>query len=78
MINQGKQEEVRKEAKKILDNFANALGKVRIKKKEFKKEIGGYREERNGEDCNNEFRKTMFENAPEKDGDCIIAEKKKW
>ena len=31
-----------------------------------------------GEKCDQEFRKIMFENAPEKNKDFIIAEKKRW
>jgi len=71
-------EKIRKEAKKIIDNFAAALEKVKVKKKPLNAELGGFREEGEGKICDAHFRKTMFDNAPEKDGDCIIAEKKKW
>ncbi len=78
MISEKKQAEIKKEAKEILDKFASALDKVKIKKKELKKPAGGYREEKEGMQGNPDFRNRMFENAPRKEGDCIIAEKKKW
>ena len=89
-------EEIRAEAKAILDKFASALEKVKLKEKVEKKETGGYRKEAQGKKCDESFRKAMFENfrikdsdsarksdedfrhAPQKDEDCIIAEKKSW
>lgn len=78
MINEKQRNDIRLEAKRILDNFASALENVKIKKESVKKHAGGYRKEKNGEKCDDDFRKIMFENSPEKEGDCIIAERKKW
>ena len=78
MITDKERDNIKKEAKAILDNFALALEKVKIKKKELKKPAGGYREEKEGMQNNPDFRSRVFENAPNKNGDCIIAEKKKW
>ena len=78
MISEKQKNQIKIEAKKILDNFADALEKVRVEKKKVKKHAGGYRKEKDGEKCDNDFRQGMFENAPSKEGDCIIAEKKKW
>ena len=78
-MDEKKQEEIRKGAKKILDNFASALDKVKIEKKGLKKEVGGFRKEEGGVDRHDaDFRRRMFENAPNKDEDCIIAETKEW
>ena len=94
-MNENKKEEIRKEAKRILDNFSKALEKVSVKKKVLKKEVGGFRDEGNGKETDMDFRKRIFENfrikdsdsaresddsrhAPNKDGDYLIAEKKKW
>ena len=77
-IEEKKREEIRKGAKKILDNFSKALDKVKLEKKEIKKESGGVREEDKPIESSEDFRKRMFENAPKKDGDCIMAEKKSW
>ena len=73
-----KKEEIKKEAKKILDDFSKALDKVKVKKKPSKKGVGGFREEGNGKETDMDFRDRMFDNAPEKESDYIIAEKKKW
>ena len=78
MISEKEHEEIRREAKKILDSFAFALRKVKTKEKRLKRDVGGFREVGEGLKGNEDFRKRMFENAPKKDGDCIIAEKKKW
>ncbi len=78
MISEREKEEIKKEAKEILDKFANSLEKVKTKKKELKVQTGGFRKEGAGEETDSDFRKRMFENAPRKDGDFILAEKKKW
>ncbi len=91
-----KREEIRGQAKKILANFAKSLEKVKFKEKAGKKEVGGFREEREPSKQDADFRKRVFDNfrikdsesarestedsrhAPNKDEDCIIAEKAKW
>lgn len=78
MISDKEREEIRLQAKGILDNFAASLEKVKIKKEKIKKPYGGYRKEGIGQKGNEDFRERMFANAPSKEGDCIIAEKKKW
>ena len=78
MVSEKEREAIRKEAKKILDNFAKALSKVKVREKKLKKELGGFREEGEGKICDPLFKKTMLANAPETDGDYIVAEKKKW
>ena len=78
MISEKEHEEIRKEARRILDSFASAFEGVDTRQKRLKRVIGGFREEGAGGDADEKFRKIMFENAPDKEGDCIIAEKKKW
>ena len=77
-MNEQRREEIRKQAKRILDDFAYSLEKVKIKGKELKGELGGFREEGSGKKSDSDFRKIMFENAPEKNEDNLIVEKKKW
>ena len=77
-MKEDQKEQIKKEAKKIIDNFASAIEKVKIKGKKDKKEVGGFREEKDGMKPNSDFRKRMFENAPQKNDDNIIAEKKSW
>ncbi len=77
-ISEQKREEIQNQAKKILENFAQALAKVNSKKKEFKKDVGGFREEGPGLQSGESFRKALFKNAPRTSKDFILAEKKKW
>ena len=77
-ISEEKRGKIEKEAREILKKFSSALAKVKIPKMEAKKEVGGFREEREGKKGDEEFKRRMFANAPEKDGDYIIAEKKTW
>ena len=69
---------IQKEAREVLRKFEDALSKVKVTEKELKREVGGFREEGLGEGADSDFRKRMFENAPHKEGDFIISEKKKW
>lgn len=77
-VDEKKREQIKKEAQDILKKFAASLEKVKFEEKENKKGVGGFRGEGEGLKGNEDFRKRMFENAPEKDDDCIIAEKKTW
>jgi len=71
------EEEIRKQAKAIMDEFVKALGKIEeegeagIKRKETMRIPEGSR-------MDDEFRQRMFKNAPRKKGDFIVAERKKW
>jgi len=77
-VSEKEKEEIRKQAKSILESFSSKLSKVDYKSKEL--EIirkAGVREE--GENVQEEIsREIMFKNAPNKKGDFIVAEKKKW
>ncbi len=77
-MDEKKREEIQNEAKKILAGFSKALEGVKFKEKALKERVGGFRQEGAGEQGNKDFRDRMFANAPEKEGDYIIAEKKKW
>jgi len=70
-------QEIKKQAKKIIDNFAKELEKVKIEEARVEREQDR-REEGEGEEGDEEFRKIMFENAPDKDNDCIVGEKGSW
>ena len=70
-------EELKGEAKQILDSFAKALAGVKLKLDSGKTSSEGYREKSEAK-RNTEFKKRMFANAPKKNEDYIIAEKKQW
>ena len=79
MIDEKKRQEIEKQAEEILRKFSESLKKVKIdNKKEGKKEVGGFRKEGEGEKGDEDFRERMFANAPNKEGDAIVAEKKSW
>lgn len=72
-------EKIKSDAKKIIDSFSGKLSKIKVPDKEFVIKRKDYeRKEGDGEECDNDFKKIMFENAPNKNGDFILAEKKKW
>lgn len=78
-VSEKEKEEIKKQAKSIMDKFSEKISKIDkkipeplIERKEFE------REEKQGKESNSDFRKRMFENAPQKNKDFIIAEKKKW
>lgn len=71
-------DEIASEAKQILERFSKALEKVKVAGKREEKETGGFREEKESVRGDEDFRRRMFANAPNKNEDAIIAEKKKW
>lgn len=79
MISEDKKKEIEMDAQKILKNFSKSLSKIKFSEKKKKAEgVSGFRKEGNGEKCDDNFRKIMFENAPDKNDNSIIAEKKEW
>ncbi len=71
--------DIRKQAKKMMDDFSKKLSKIDKKIEEpLIERDEGEREEGDRGSCDKEFRKIMFENAPSKNKDFIIAEKKEW
>jgi hypothetical protein len=79
MLDTKKREEVRKQAKEIMDKFAKSLGDVKEKVEEDNVEREqDRRKEGEGKTSNSDFREIIFENAPNKNKDYIIGEKKKW
>ena len=75
---ENKRKLVEKQAKELLASFSKKLARVEFKEKVVKGQVGGFREEGPGNQCNPEFRKIMFENAPKTEGDFIIGETKQW
>ena len=76
-VSEKEKEDIRKQAKGIMDSFSKKLAKVGKVKESFIERPVDEREE-GKEECAEIDRDMMFENAPEKNEDFIIAEKKKW
>ena len=73
-------EKIKRQAKQILDSFADALASV---EKEGKEEAGVDREEferkeGDGKEGDADFRSNFLKNAPGHDDDFIIAERGEW
>lgn len=70
-------EEIKKQAKKILDDFAKELEKVDTEEAKVERDEDR-RKEGKGEELDGEFRKIMLNNAQETENDCVKAEKGRW
>lgn len=71
-------EKIKKETKILLDEFSKELGKVKSNEESNVIRSKDRRKDSEGKKCDSSFRQIMFENAPQKDKDFILAEKKKW
>lgn len=79
-------EEIKKQVAVILDSFSKKLSQIdreikeqAIEREEYvRKEKINQKEPSKKENMPNFSRQKMFENAPDKNEDSIIAEKKKW
>lgn len=77
-LSEKEREEIRKQVNTILNSFSAKLSEIKgeikeqsIDRKEF--------ERKEGQEQDNSFsREMMFKNAPEKNKDFIIGERKKW
>jgi hypothetical protein len=76
-VSEKEKEEIRLESKKLLNNFASKLEKIKAPEGHFSKGTG-YREEGTGWNTDPDFKELMFDNAPFIDEDSIIAEKGAW
>lgn len=76
-VSKEEQELIKKEAKAIMDNFAASL--KGLDKSEFE---GVQRPQQLRKEtlasCDPDFRSRFFDNVPNKEGDWLKAEKKKW
>lgn len=70
-------EDIKKQAKKILDDFAKALESVKFEE-ELVERDSDRRDETEASEPNAEFRKIVLENAPATKEGCILTEKGKW
>ena len=77
-VSESEKKEIQKQAKKIMDDFAGQLNKVKEQVREDFVERGDGQREEISADCNKISRGIMFENAPKKNGDFIVGEEKKW
>jgi len=78
-MEESEKQKIKAEAHQILEKFSKALEKAKIEGKESNVEReNDRRKEGEGKDLDEDFKKIMFENAPAKNEEFLIAEKKSW
>ena len=79
-VSEKEKEEIQKNAKKLLDNFARKLEKIKTKEGHFKSSVSetGLREEGTGWNTDEDFRSITLSNAPFVEDDFLVAEKGGW
>ena len=76
-VSEEEKEEIRKNSKKLLNEFASKLAKIKAPEGHFENE-SGTREEGTGWKTDEEFRSTTFANAPFVKDNFLVAEKGAW
>ena len=71
------EEEIKKEAKRILDKFAKALSKVKVKEGFVEREEDR-RQEGEGKEADKDFISRFLDNAPSVKKGCVLAERGGW
>ncbi|MFA6022869.1 MAG: hypothetical protein WC781_02155 [Candidatus Pacearchaeota archaeon] len=77
-LSEQEKKEIEKKAKGVMESFAKTLDKLPARKEGIVDREVFMREESGHLMSGNDFRMIMFENAPKKDNDCIVAEKGAW
>jgi Asp-tRNA(Asn)/Glu-tRNA(Gln) amidotransferase C subunit len=77
-VSEKEKEEIKEQAKQIIESFSSKLSKINKKIKEPFIERKDYEREEGAERVSDFSRELMFENASSKNKDFIVAEKKKW
>jgi len=72
------EDKIKKQAKKIMDEFISALKKVPKIKEEFGQERKQFLRKSEKSEYGKEFKERMLNNAPKTKDDQIVAEKKRW
>lgn len=76
-VTEEEKEEIRKNSKKLLNEFASKLVHIKAPEGHFKNGAG-IREEGTGWKTDEEFRSTTFANAPFVEDNFLVAEKGAW
>ena len=76
-VSEEEKEQIRKDSKKLLNEFASELDKIKAKEGHFQNE-SGTRTEGTGWQTDEEFKSTMLSNAPLAEDGFIVAEKGGW
>jgi len=77
-ISEQEKNQIKQDAKKLILEFGDVLEKLPDIPEAIVERDKDVREEGDGKKCDSEFRNLMFENAPHKKGDFVVAEKGGW
>lgn len=83
-VSEAEKKQIEEKAKRIMLDFGKTLEKLPkvkeavVERDVFMREESEVKNMNSDSDNNTDFRKIMFDNAPNKEGDCIVAEKGKW
>jgi len=69
---------IKKQVEKVMHDFIKELNKAEGVKKDFGIENDKSMRDKKNKDEDKDFRELMFENAPKKNEDFILMEKKHW
>jgi len=76
-VTEKEKEEIRKNSKNLLNEFASKLDKIKASESHFENDTGT-RKEGTGWNTDPDFRDLMFLNAPFVEDNSIVAEKGSW
>jgi hypothetical protein len=76
-VTEKEKKEIQKNSKKLLNEFASKLSKIKSPEGHFENK-SGIREEGNGWETDPEFKSTILANAPFIEDNAIVAEKGAW
>ncbi len=76
-VSEQEKQEIKKQAKYLMDNFGKKLEKIKIKEEYFE-DGEGLREECKGWNTDRDFRDALFCNAPFVEDEQLVAEKGEW
>ena len=76
-VSEKEKEQIKKQAKKLLNDFSGKLEKIKAKEEHFENS-DGLREEGDGWETDKDFRDLMLLNAPFVEDDFVVAEKRGW
>lgn len=76
-VTEKEKEEIRKDSKKLLNEFASKLSKIKATEEHFEND-SGTREEGEGWNTDSEFKSITLSNAPFVEDEFIVAEKGGW
>jgi len=76
-VTEKEKQQIKQEAKKLLNEFASKLSKIKAKESHHENN-SGIREEGDGWKTDEEFRNTTLSNAPFTEDNFLVAEKGAW